>query len=355
MTDALTQLTLNFDLASKGGAVPEWVHLLPATKGAVDTRDARGPYVIEDAQAVIDASFADGEPFIDLNHSTDLAAPKGGASPAVGWIKKMEARSDGIWGFVEWNEAGQTAVSQRAYRSLSPVLLHHEGDKIIRSIPRASLVNTPNLRGLAALNAQDTGMNMSKIAKALGLGDDADEDAILAAIGKMSKTQAAAQSVSRIAVAVGLQKDAGEDAILTAIQSAQDGGDSAEIIKGLQSNLSDVTAELGAIKEARAKEAAIQFVDAAIREGHVGVKPQRDRFISMHQKDPEGTEALIGGMPKIAGETHTSAAPQSTIGAGEKSPNEIAAAAQAYVAEKAKAGVTVTIVEAVQAVQEGKE
>jgi len=64
---------------------PDWIHLLPATSGAVHTFDARGPYLLRDADAIIAASFADprGLP-IDENHATDLAAPLGQPSPARG-------------------------------------------------------------------------------------------------------------------------------------------------------------------------------------------------------------------------------------------------------------------------------
>jgi len=40
--------------------------------------------------------------------------------PAVGWIKQVEARPDGLWGTVEWNEIGEQALSDRQYKFFSP-------------------------------------------------------------------------------------------------------------------------------------------------------------------------------------------------------------------------------------------
>ncbi len=41
---------------------------------------------------------------IDINHSTELKAPKGEEAPALAWVKSLEADIDGsIWGNVEWN------------------------------------------------------------------------------------------------------------------------------------------------------------------------------------------------------------------------------------------------------------
>ncbi len=42
--------------------------------------------------------------------------------------------------------------------------------------------------------------------------------------------------------------------------------------------------------------------DEAIRAGRVGVKPLRERYIALHQRDPEEAAALIGALPTIGGE-----------------------------------------------------
>ena len=147
----LTALCNAIPIASDG--VPSWVHLLPA--GEIHTVDGRGPYRLQAPEEIAAKSLAaiGGRMPIDEDHATDLAAPNGLPAPARGWIKSLEARSDGIWGEVEWTEAGKALVAGRAYRCISPVITHTK-DNRVTAILRASLVNTPNLRGLTALHQQ---------------------------------------------------------------------------------------------------------------------------------------------------------------------------------------------------------
>lgn len=130
------------ELHAAGIVPPEWVHLVPA--GTFTGVDGRGPYQLDDPIGVIARSMADGPVPIDENHATDLA--RGHSARAQGWIVAMEARADGVWGKVEWTEAGRARFSERAYRGLSPVLAHDdETSPIVRRILRAALVNDPNL------------------------------------------------------------------------------------------------------------------------------------------------------------------------------------------------------------------
>ena len=85
--------------AGSTGQGPEWVHLIPA--GTFSGADGRGPYTLHNPEAVITASIAAGKLPIDENHAIDLAAPKGGPSPARGWIVELQSRTDGLWGKVE--------------------------------------------------------------------------------------------------------------------------------------------------------------------------------------------------------------------------------------------------------------
>lgn len=289
------------------GHVPDWVHLLPV--GEVRTVDGRGPYRVKDVQALMAASLPDGAKLVlDENHSTDLAAPKGGEAPARGWIVELQARQDGIWGRVEWTPRGREIVGSREYRGISPVIAHAK-DKTVLAIRRASLVNQPNLEGLTALNSEDNMDFRNSVASALGLAEGATDDEIVSAVrnacGNMTAeaAQAALQSaLSPIATAAGLAADADAEAIVagvTALQAGQGGDD--EAVTALQSELAAVTTKLNTLEAGIARQAAETFVDGAIAEGRVGVKPLRDRYIAMHQKDPAGTEELVAAMPKVAG------------------------------------------------------
>lgn len=300
--------------AQDEAAAPEWVHLLPTTSGAIQTGDKRGPYHVADAAQVIALSFADTDRLpIDENHAIDLGAPKGQPSPARGWIVEMQARENGIWGRVEWSKEGAALIAGRAYRGLSPVIQHDKATKVIDRILRASLVNVPNLRGLVALNSQqqETDMDfLQRMAELLGLKADASEEDVTTALqSRLADTgaQTALQSrMGEVAVALGLASDAEHTAIVNAAKAS--GGEDAATITALQAELTDLATELTGLKEGSARDKAVAFVDQAIADRRPGVKPQRDRYISMHMKDPGGTEELIMAIPKLDS-THTTLEP----------------------------------------------
>lgn len=289
------------EIALSQQVAPDWIQILPAGD-VIETQDGRGPYTLKDANAVIEASMNDGPLPVDQDHATDLAAPKGLPAPARGWIVELEARggsAGGVWGRVEWTEEGARMVAAREYRGVSPVFLHTKrGGGIVR-ILRASLVNSPNLRGLAALHSETKAMDFMKMLReALGLAEDADEDAILDAVRK-TKTDMEAAQASRDDARAALQtaegaRDKANDA-LKALQAS--GGDAEKTIAALQSELSDTANKLNALIETTSSEKATVFVDGAIKAGRVGVKPMRDKYIAMHMKNPKDTEELINAMP----------------------------------------------------------
>jgi transposase-like protein len=93
---------------------------------------------------------------VDENHATDLAAPKGEPSPARGWIVEMQQRLDGIWGRVEWTNAGRSMLAERVYRFISPAFAQDTKGTVLR-IVRAALTNIPNLPQLVSLNTRGRG------------------------------------------------------------------------------------------------------------------------------------------------------------------------------------------------------
>lgn len=131
--------------------VPEWVHLLPA--GQVRTVDGRGPYMVANMAALAAASLKGGQKLpIDENHATDKGAVLGLPAPARGWIVALEARSNGLWGKVQWTGPGRKLMQEKAYAGISPVIVHDKANTVALLL-RASLTNTPNLQGLATLHS----------------------------------------------------------------------------------------------------------------------------------------------------------------------------------------------------------
>lgn len=342
---------------AEGGDAPEWIHVLPAANGSLKTVDGRGPYFVRNAQAVIDASMSatsDGTVPVDQDHSTLFAAPKGFPAPARGWITEMQARDDGIWAKVNWTKEGRELVSSQAYRKISPVLRHKANGDII-AIREVSLVNRPNLQGLISINQEGSDMLHQKLIELLGLGEDATEDQVLAAMAAaMEKPKEAAQSeegaatvqaqLDIVAAAVGLEAGSSVEDIVTAAQATQEG---ASEVSAMQAQIKELTG-------GRAKDKAEAFVDGAIRDFRVGVKPQRDEFISMHMANPAQAEKIIGALPCLEPSGTTINPPSLDGEVSEMSAQELGAKAAAYVAKCATEGRVVTAAMAVDAVLEGQ-
>lgn len=246
----------------------QWVHLSPV--GKIVTRDGRGPYRVDDAEAVIRISFqsanVDKLP-IDYNHAIDLAAPRGGGSPAAGWISRMEARADGIWGHVEWTPSAAKAISEKEYRFLSPVLLHTPEGRV-EAIARASLTNNPNLT-LTALNAAQKGASMETdellraMRTALGLEDGADGAAILASVNKLLES-----------------RNSADPALFVPIATFQ-----------------QTVAELNRVRSGVSLQAAERVADEAIREGRL-MPFARDWAVSLCQINVAAFQDFLDGAGK---------------------------------------------------------
>ncbi|MGJ5203630.1 phage protease [Bradyrhizobium sp. HKCCYLR20261] len=280
--------------------------LLPIGHGGlVATVDGRGPYRVTDAKKLATDALAlhAGRIPIDENHATDLAAPEGRPAPARGWATQLEVRADGIYGRVEWSEPGAALLAERAYRFISPVLIHDKSGAVL-DMPRASLTNTPNLRGMAALNSQQENDPMDLLAqlrKLLGMADDADAESVMAKVKSMCGTDT---SMNAIATAAGLKAGASGEQIVQAITALSTAADreAATTIAALQSEVRDLGTRLAAVTTTAARERATAFVDGAIREGRVGVKPMREHYISRHAASAEGAadvEKEIGALPKL--------------------------------------------------------
>lgn len=348
------------------GEVPKWIHLLPTAQGELRTFDGRGPYRLTDAAAVIAASMAadprdGGALLIDENHALELSAPKGLPSPSRGRIVEMQAHDDGIWGRVEWSDSGRALLAERAYRGISPVIIHDAQGTILR-IKNAALVNYPNLRGMAALNQEQSMSLLERLAAKLGLAPTASEEEVLAAIPLDEKEPALQAQMGEIAAALGV---AGGDhqAILTAAQ-AQRSGTSAELT-ALQAELTEVSgaltsaqAEIASMRQEKQREKAEAFVDRAIAEARPGVKARRDWYIARHMEDTAGTEATILALPSFGPGQRTTPAPQAqaqgndlTALNAEAQGRTLAARAKVYQSEQAAKGVTVAFAEAVRHVE----
>ncbi|CDP54061.1 Mu-like prophage FluMu I protein [Devosia sp. DBB001] len=312
------------DLPAAADDVPEWIHLLPA--GEIRTVDGRGPFRVSDVAALMARSMeiSGNRLVLDENHATDIAAPRGEPAPARGWIVALEERPTGVWGKVEWTKAGRELMADKAYRGISPAIAH-DRNKRVGAILRASLVNRPNLLGLASLHHQENNMDLlARLLAALGLPAETTEDTLVTAVTTLHQARAdqavSLQSqIDPIAVAAGLQVGASAAAIAAAVATLAAEPEGAVVVS-LQSELAEVTTKLNDLVEGNARQAAERYVDGAIARKVVGVSPLRDHYISRHMADPAAVEREIGALPSL-GNANTIVPPRSGAG-GELSATD---------------------------------
>ena len=195
----MQQTALNsIELDLLEGGLPEWVELIPA--GRVVGRDGRA-WNNTQPQGILDAFIAQGMDLpVDLEHATELKAPKGEPAPAAGWIKGLENRNGSIWGRVEWNPVGRDLVGSKQYRYLSPVILYQKDSGLIAGLTSVALTNRPNFN-LQALNHSTGSEEASKenpmlkaLLAALELPETATQGQVLAVISTLRDNLATANN-----------------------------------------------------------------------------------------------------------------------------------------------------------------
>lgn len=180
--DRVARAALCFQLPTDG-QVPEWIQLIPApgTDGAIRGRDGR---VFRMASATDVASRFQIRMPVDVNHATEILAPKGFDAPAVGWIEQLEARNGALWGRIEWTDRGAAAVKGKDYRFVSPAFTHASSGEI-HQLTSVGLTNTPNFDlALNAAHNEDLTM-LTAILAALGLSSTASSDDAVVAINAL--------------------------------------------------------------------------------------------------------------------------------------------------------------------------
>lgn len=294
--------SLFLSLNCENGALPSSIELIPAGT-LIQGRDGR-KWKNSNPQTVARNSMARlSRLVIDENHATDLAAPQGGASPAMGWMTSLRAGQDGsIRADVEWTKRGEEAVLNREYSFISPVFLH-DGQGEITVVLRAALTNSPNLQ-LPALNSEqgsdgepeknNTEDCMDKeLCAALGLSETATVNDALAVIDKLKTARNAAQSVDLAAYAPRAELNAALERAVSAERQAAD------------------------LNAAQLKKEAEAAVDGAIKEGKIP-PALKDTYIAMcaaqegleqFREIAAKTPAIIDGKPQApAGPPAASAA-----------------------------------------------
>jgi len=138
------------------------------------------------------------DPDIDYDHKLD---PSKGNS-AAGWVKKAEARHNGLWLFVEWTSKAKQAVRDREYRYFSSEFVpswkdEKTGKEYQDVLLGGGLTNRPFVKDLVPINLsemvgpneqQEETMDPKLLAQLLGLSEDATEDQIKQKITQLNES-----------------------------------------------------------------------------------------------------------------------------------------------------------------------
>jgi phage I-like protein len=293
---------------SAAGHVPEWLRLVP--NGTSKAYDGRGEFHYDNAARVIETSFGFSPRIhIDVNHSTESAAKIGAPSEAHGYIVEMEEREDGIWGRVDWNPSGTALMQNRSYWGASPVLMHDTTGKI-HAIKSLALTNDPALRGLTALSAkpQENGMDILKILAELGLDADASEADVTAEIKALKEAKAAKTEVAEVA----LSAVAGALGLETTATQAEVIA-TAATLAARDASVTALQAQNAALSKDNARHASEVWLQTQLSAGAAVPKGMDATYVDLHMDNPELAEKLVGSLPKLTGTPLSARTPPKAI------------------------------------------
>lgn len=271
------------------GNVPAVIRLIP--KGQV--RSEKGDFIVdEESFRLISGRFAQKgiDLVIDYEHQTlhDIQAP------AAGWISELKDGGDAILAVVRWTDRAKEYLRNREYRYLSPVVLIRKNDRKAVGLHSVALTNTPAINGQAALvNKQQPGMlkedakmELQKLIRLLGLGEDATEADVEAAL----KALLSREKQQEVPLEAAANKEGAVDATIAALLELKADATVPEVaaaIQRLQAGGGTLAAEVKALKDDLAKRDAQGAVEAALKEGKISAA-QKDWAFAYALKDLEG-------------------------------------------------------------------
>ena len=310
-TDGTLASTIALDA---DGKAPKRVKLLPF--GTFRGRDGRGPWVLEPGDhaeqviATTRAYHSDKRMLFDYDHQSALAAVPGvgGTAKAAGWINTstLAAEADGIWGDVEWTDLAAAAIEAKEYRYHSPWFYREPETGRVTRIRNAGLTNSPNLDlpALASASASAEGEKMTQIAlaplvTALALSASAGETEVLAAIGDLkTKANGAEAVLASTRAKLGLAEDANEEAVLAAIGAKAEAGEPDPAKYVPIGALKEVRDQLATIRE----EKVLAMVDDAVAGGKL-TPAQKEWALRLGKKDVAELQSYLENAPVFEGAT----------------------------------------------------
>lgn len=257
------------------------------------------------AQVLIEAAKRRLTPFvIDYEHQTLNSADNGKPAPAAGWFSRLAwIEGKGLFAVdVAWTEAAAAMIAVGEYKFISPVF-SFAPDGTVTELHMAALTNYPAIDGMemlaaakfATTNKEDV-MN-KKFLKLLGLAEDADEAAALAALTALVKK-------------TGEQ----EQAIAASKAKAPEKPDPAKFVP--VETVAQIQGELAALKSQVHDRQADELVSAGLSEGRI--LPAMETWArELGQKDVAALKAFVDAAQPIAALSGTQTGGKKPAGGGD--------------------------------------
>ena len=260
---------------------------------------------------------------VDYEHQTLT----GERAPAAGWVKELFAEDGHIKARVEWTIPAKQYLENKEYRYLSPVITVRKSDNKATGLHSLALTNTPAIAGMTPIvnsstfQGGETNMNelIKKIAAALGLGEDADEEQILTALSACVEENKALKEAAEGGKAPG--KKPGEDGkpedqddgivankSVCELLGLKAGASTADVAASIMALKGGVDGRVKALEEKLADRDAEEAVELALKSGKI-TPAQRGWAKGYALKSPDGFKEFLEKAPQ--------AVPMSEIAGGD--------------------------------------
>lgn len=158
--------------SEENGKPTSWVHVLPLgsykhpTYGTIDVSPTRVARFVENVKKRVRGI----DPSINYLHQGD--------GEAAGWIKDAQARSDGLWAFVEWTSSAAQKLKEKAFKYFSAEIFEEwedpQGQKHNDVLFGGALTNRPFMKNMVPLNLSEQTVDSAFELVSIITGNDKD-------------------------------------------------------------------------------------------------------------------------------------------------------------------------------------
>lgn len=159
-------------LSEENGKTSSWVHALPLGSykhsifGTIDVTPTRVKRFVENVKNRVRGI----DPSVNYRHDGD--------GEAAGWIKDADARSDGLWVYVEWTTSAAQKIKEKAFKYFSSELYEewedNQGNKFSDVLFGGALTNRPFMKNMVPLNLSEATVDSAFELVSLITGNDKD-------------------------------------------------------------------------------------------------------------------------------------------------------------------------------------